>query len=329
MGFSLRKSFKLGKGTHLNLSSRGLSVSTGIKGFRINSRGSIYAGRGPLRFQGNLRTSGGRNSGNAQSSSAPNDVASVVRPTVGCLFLPVVLLSLIFLSGAVQSSSGAAWLASVALAVAAFSIYNNSSKAKLGYALYEQALAENDPANKLSLLERALLEYPQSGIKIALAAEYMSQGRWEEALKKLREIESNGNSSVGNIAPVVVAYIGTCLLRLEQNRDALEYFERTDEKKEYEGFMEILALKAEAFYGLREYDKAMAAVKTGLAKRSDDHIDEKRILRLWLAKLLHVTGQASKANSELKKVLSEAPDFEPAKELKNEFELDGEQIKAD
>ena len=54
MGISLRKSFKLGKKSKLNLSSSGgVGVSTGVKGARVsvNKNGiNFYGGRGIIRF---------------------------------------------------------------------------------------------------------------------------------------------------------------------------------------------------------------------------------------------------------------------------------------
>ena len=54
MGFSLRKSFKVGKNTNLNLSSKsGIGLSTGIRGLRVsaNSKGiRVYGGKGIFRF---------------------------------------------------------------------------------------------------------------------------------------------------------------------------------------------------------------------------------------------------------------------------------------
>ena len=43
MGFSFRKSIKLGKHTKLNISKSGVSVSTGVKGARVsvNNKGKI------------------------------------------------------------------------------------------------------------------------------------------------------------------------------------------------------------------------------------------------------------------------------------------------
>ncbi|WWU66643.1 DUF4236 domain-containing protein (plasmid) [Clostridium baratii] len=54
MGISLRKSFKIGKKSKLNLSTGGgVGVSTGVKGARvsINKNGiRFYGGRGIVRF---------------------------------------------------------------------------------------------------------------------------------------------------------------------------------------------------------------------------------------------------------------------------------------
>lgn len=55
MGFTLRKSIKIGKNTRVNLSSKGgIGISTGVKGARIstNRQGTrIYCGTGILRYQ--------------------------------------------------------------------------------------------------------------------------------------------------------------------------------------------------------------------------------------------------------------------------------------
>ncbi|MDU5545056.1 MAG: DUF4236 domain-containing protein [Clostridium perfringens] len=54
MGFSLRKSLKIGKNTRVNLSSRsGVGLSTGRKGMRVsvNKNGiRFYGGKGIFRF---------------------------------------------------------------------------------------------------------------------------------------------------------------------------------------------------------------------------------------------------------------------------------------
>ena len=58
MGFSLRKSIKLGKGIRLNLSSKsGIGVSLGTKGARasINKNGiNLYGGKGIVRYTKNI-----------------------------------------------------------------------------------------------------------------------------------------------------------------------------------------------------------------------------------------------------------------------------------
>lgn len=54
MGFYIRKSIKLGGGVRLNLSTRGLGVSAGVRGFRVgmNGRGTyVHMGRGGLYYR--------------------------------------------------------------------------------------------------------------------------------------------------------------------------------------------------------------------------------------------------------------------------------------
>lgn len=55
MGFTFRKSIKIGKNTRINLSSKGgVGFSTGVKGARVsvNRQGAkIYGGKGALRYQ--------------------------------------------------------------------------------------------------------------------------------------------------------------------------------------------------------------------------------------------------------------------------------------
>lgn len=41
MGFRIRKSFKLFPGVKVNVSKKGLGLSAGVKGFRVNNRGNV------------------------------------------------------------------------------------------------------------------------------------------------------------------------------------------------------------------------------------------------------------------------------------------------
>lgn len=54
MGWSIRESFKLSKGTRVNVSRRGLGLSTGVKGLKLGigsgRRPRVVGGAGPIRF---------------------------------------------------------------------------------------------------------------------------------------------------------------------------------------------------------------------------------------------------------------------------------------
>lgn len=54
MGFRFRKSFKIAPGIRMSIGKKGASFSTGVKGFRINSKGSVSVGKGPLTYHTNL-----------------------------------------------------------------------------------------------------------------------------------------------------------------------------------------------------------------------------------------------------------------------------------
>lgn len=64
MGFSFRKSFKVGP-VRLNLSKRGVGVSAGVKGLRVGvgpGGARLSAGRGPLRYTKQIGGRGRRRS---------------------------------------------------------------------------------------------------------------------------------------------------------------------------------------------------------------------------------------------------------------------------
>ena len=54
MGLYFRKRKSLGRGLALNLSKRGVSLSGGIKGLRLSSRGNVSAGRKGIFFRKKL-----------------------------------------------------------------------------------------------------------------------------------------------------------------------------------------------------------------------------------------------------------------------------------
>lgn len=80
MGFTFRKSIKIGKNTRVNLSSKGgVGISTGVKGARIstNKQGTrIYGGIGPLRYQKKISTNSNETnlSNNYSDNTINNDL---------------------------------------------------------------------------------------------------------------------------------------------------------------------------------------------------------------------------------------------------------------
>lgn len=78
MGFTFRKSIKIGKNTRVNLSSKGgVGISTGVKGARIstNKQGTkIYGGIGPIRYQKKISTNS--NEANLNNNYSDNNISN-------------------------------------------------------------------------------------------------------------------------------------------------------------------------------------------------------------------------------------------------------------
>lgn len=96
MGWSLRKSFKLGP-TRINLSSRGIGYSVGVRGFRVGTsargKGYLRAGRGMLRYQAALGGGGStpsRASGGTSSTPSSSGAGCLILLGTGAMFAAVV-----------------------------------------------------------------------------------------------------------------------------------------------------------------------------------------------------------------------------------------------
>jgi hypothetical protein len=137
MGWTLRKSFKLGP-TRINLSSRGIGYSVGVRGFRVGTRASgrgyVSAGRGMLRYQASLgsaqRT---RSTGPAVqlvASTLAGSDAAMPRTGAGCVTLLIVGLMLSALFAALTSPRTALALFLPALAMLVYRGVKSSQQAK-------------------------------------------------------------------------------------------------------------------------------------------------------------------------------------------------------
>lgn len=185
MGWSIRKSIKLGP-TRLNLSSRGLGYSLGMRGLRVGTtaRGGSYlrAGRGMLRYQTSL--------GGGRPSPVVANIAASPRATssrfVSCLPLIGILLvvGLFILMGAMglavvagkdKSAARIAFiLFAVGLGFLVWAIARTQRRAKLrreSVAAYLEAAnalisnpnpAEGNATNVLALRAAALNPIPEN-----------------------------------------------------------------------------------------------------------------------------------------------------------------------
>lgn len=82
MGFRIRKSFKLFPGVKVNVSKKGLGISAGVKGFRVNSRGNVNIGTGPVTYQTNLNT---------QNNKTKSNKSSITKIVLFCIIFFILL----------------------------------------------------------------------------------------------------------------------------------------------------------------------------------------------------------------------------------------------
>ena len=89
MGWSFRKSFRIGKGLRINLSRRGIGWSIGSKILRFGSSGGrkrISSGVGPFRYEKTVRDSSGKESGGFGCGAVL--LGLVVLGSIGALVTP-------------------------------------------------------------------------------------------------------------------------------------------------------------------------------------------------------------------------------------------------
>ena len=97
MGFSFRKSFKLGKGSRLNLSKKGFGLSFGGKGLRVGTGSGraprVSGGFGPFRFFKSLRS--GKKSRADSEAVRESDGSAEDESRSGCAWLLFIVVGVV------------------------------------------------------------------------------------------------------------------------------------------------------------------------------------------------------------------------------------------
>lgn len=108
MGFSFRKSIKIGKNTRINLSSKGgVGFSTGVKGARVsvNRQGAkIYGGKGALRYQKQIYSNNDKESNSNNTTYQYEDNIAVKKPNFFKRFYKEIIV--VFIGILIGSSIG-------------------------------------------------------------------------------------------------------------------------------------------------------------------------------------------------------------------------------
>lgn len=341
MGFSFRKSIRLGGGMRLNLSSRGVGVSGGVKGLRISSnttRGTrLYAGVGGMRYQKSLngtRRRLTRSETTSASSALSFDLENypVSKPRTAWKryvllkwFGLLVVAGMVLAALSVKNLTGAALVAWQtyfwgSLAWAIYDSYNKSRRNKdalEGYKLFEQSQQAAVDSDRIEKMQSAVVLFPDQGLIARLAAALWAANKYQEALPYLRlSLELPHLRDVDGL----IYKIGYSLVATKQYEEAISLFEQIDEKDEYEDFLDVLVLKARCYFEAKQYDHSMAVVKSVLAKRGEDAVKAKREMRMWQARILAITGEIKEAIAVAKRLVKDVPNLAEAQILLEELE---------
>jgi hypothetical protein len=193
MGWTLRKSFKMGP-ARLNLSSRGIGYSVGVRGLRTgtSSRGRNYvtAGMGPMRY---YSSASAHRTGRLTPTTAPN-IGGITA--FGCLLIASMVLGVLALVPETRWYAIGAWLVIVA-------------------ALLIFALTRSGRARKLAELEAAVAAFLADPSPTEVGAQHISEMR--EALGTVpQEAQARLEAAYGTAVAEAVA--DQCITPEEQRR---------------------------------------------------------------------------------------------------------------
>lgn len=304
MGWSFRKSFKIAPGVRLNLSKSGVGVSAGFKGARIGTgpRGSYFtSGFGPFLYREKLGQGDSRSTTLSSGDSA--SPFELQRPSNwhAWLFGVVAFYSNFHLIKPLGDTySGYLFIAEFFVWLF---ILTKGPKSLKAYRRFKKTPIETMNAqDRLHFIYELYTDYKCLHFEVLLAKAHYEADSFEKAELMLTSLVR------AYPIPMFYAALGDSQLKLGKFDKAIDSLSHCDEKDEYDEFMTILRLKARAYIGLREYDKALECVDTGIRKRGEQYVEKKRSLRLVKAEILHHLGETNKAVNELEKLIAEVPD---------------------
>jgi tetratricopeptide (TPR) repeat protein len=313
MGFSFRKSIKIAPGLRLNMSKKGFGISVGVKGARVSvgPRGTnISSSVGPLQYRAKLGVNGSvSNPDRGPQFRAHEQIPSLKRPwnahAWGIFLIFFFSTDLLLKLG--ESARGFATLGLITAWI--FAMFKGPKKLR-AYRLFKKTKIEDlDIPSRAEFLQKVYLSYPCDFIRSRLAKGLFENMQFDEALPHIRFL-ANLTRSQGHVLA-----LGECYLRLSNFEQAITCFELVGEEDEQQNIVLIQVLKSEAYIGVKEYDKALVCILTGLQKQNVKFVEPQRELRVLKAKIENEIGDEAIARADLVQLLKEVPSFTKAIEL--------------
>jgi len=313
MGFSFRKSVKLGGGLRLNFSRKGIGLSGGVKGARISvgPRGTnFYGGIGPLRYQTKL--GGGRTI--AAKSSAERGIVdpfALKRPSNYHAWITFMLLwpLVIYVANYTPNTNYFAYSFLGWIVLWLWTFFNGPKNLKAYRKFRDIDFTAGTKEERAKLMQGLLADYPNDFFCVEFARIYQKDGNLEEAEFILEHLTKKHNLTIFHAA------LGEARYNLKKYDKAIESFSYCDEAEEFDDFFIVLKLKTKCFIAKREFDRALEATDEGLRKRGERHTEGKRALRILKGQIYLEMGDSKKARKEIEKLLTEVPDLQEAKDL--------------
>lgn len=327
MGFRFRRSKRIAPGLRLNLSTRGIGLSAGVRGLRVGlgPRGPYVSagipGTGLYGYwllghrtgrQAPRRTGATHDPASASEPRAPPPICGrplPAHPAAGWagLLLPggLVLLMTALAPLGVLALVTAVGLMAFASRTPAWRAHDEESRA---VRLYRQGVARGDR----TLLDRAL-EHAQRCLALTPSAErahyvagacLLELDRPEEALAHLERVE-------GDEVPLLLRRL-LAYARPERHREVLEALRRLP--PDLQETLPLRNLRAAAHLGLGEPDVALEVLRAGPVRRRIEKDPDLLALHYLLGRCHEALGKKDAARRAYARVVAEAPDFADTQE---------------
>lgn len=327
MGFRFRRSIRIAPGLRLNLSTRGIGLSAGVRGLRVG-----FGPRGPYVSAGIPGTglygywtlgSHSQRAGPRPAAGSRGPAADLKAPALPPVYgKPLAAppaagwAGLLLLGGLVLLFTALAPLGVLAL-VAAVGLMALGSRTPAWRAhdeemhavrLYRQGLARGDRAR----LERAL-EHARRCLALAPSAErahyvagacLLELDRPEEAVVHLERVEGDD--------PALLLRRLQAYARLERHQEVLETLQRLPQ--DLQDDLPFRNLRAAAHLGLGEPEVALEVLRAGPVRRRIEGDPDLMALHYLIGRCHEALGQRAAARRAYARVVAAEPKYADARE---------------